>query len=58
MILHDQKRRTMSLAHSEAKLLPTVSLPEVLLDLLQPLRRILNLQVDLRLLEMVSSDSP
>ena len=46
--------RTMTMAHSEAKLL----LLEVLLDLPQPLRRILNLQVDLRLLEMVSSDSP
>ena len=31
---------------------------EVLLDLLQPVQPVLSLQVNLRLLEMVSNDSP
>ena len=31
---------------------------EVLLDLLQPVQAVLSLQVNLRLLEMVSNDSP
>ena len=42
-----------SLACSEQELLH-----EVILDLLQPLQPILDLQVNLRLLEMVPNDSP
>ena len=43
----------MSLAYLEVELLL-----EVLLDLLQPVQAVLRLQVNLRLLEMVSNDSP
>ena len=43
----------MSLACLEVELLL-----EVLLDLLQPVQAVLRLQVNLRLLEMVSNDSP
>ena len=45
--------KTKSLACSEAELLL-----KVLLDLLQPVQPVLDLQVNLRLLEMVPNDSP
>ena len=46
-------KKYTSLACLEFKLLL-----EVLLDLLQPIQAVLSLQVNLRLLEMVSNDSP
>ena len=48
----------MSLACSEAEFTPKVriSLLEDLLDLLQPLHPILGLEVDLKLLKMVSNN--
>ena len=57
MISHAQKhggfKKTMSLACLEVELLL-----EVLLDLLQPIRAVLSLQVNLRPLEAVSNGSP
>ena len=46
-------KKNTSLACMEVELLL-----EVLLDLLQPIQAVLSLQVNLRLLEMVSNDSP
>ena len=47
------KKKPKSLECLEVELLL-----EVLLDLLQPVQAVLRLQVNLRLLEMVSNDSP
>ena len=53
MISHIQQKKTKSLACSEVKLLH-----EVVLDLLQHIQAVLDLQVNLRTLEMVLKHSP
>ena len=57
MITHTQKPGVWK-KKQVSRMLLTELLHEVLLDLLQPVQLVLDLQVNLRLLEMVPNDSP